>query len=154
MAKVLLPMAEKLCNTIMKDFPGMIIKKWQYDAGLCLLGFDAVYKETGNKALNDYIHTFYDYFIHDDGTIETYDPQVRNIDHINCGKNLFLLLEEYVPVIRKIPRWLGRIYTLLVVCVGFVLFRAETLEQGGWMISRMFTGFDASSAAMSLHAAR
>ena len=63
---------------------------------------------------------------------------------------LFLLLEEYVPVIRKIPRWLGRIYTLLVVCVGFVLFRAETLEQGGWMISRMFTGFDASSAAMSL----
>ena len=87
-------MAEKLCNTIMKDFPGMIIKKWQYDAGLCLLGFDAVYKETGNKALNDYIHTFYDYFIHDDGTIETYDPQVRNIDHINCGKNLFLLLEE------------------------------------------------------------
>jgi unsaturated rhamnogalacturonyl hydrolase len=94
MAKVLLPTAVKLCNTIMKDFPGMIIKKWQYDAGLCLLGFDAVYKLTGDKRYNEYIHTFYDYFIHDDGTIETYDPQVRNIDHINCGKNLFLLLEE------------------------------------------------------------
>lgn len=94
MSKTLLPIAEKLCNAIMKDFPGIIIKKWQYDAGLCLVGFDAMYKLTGNEEYNKYIHAFYDYFIHDDGTIETYNPEVRNIDHINCGKNLFLLLEE------------------------------------------------------------
>lgn len=63
---------------------------------------------------------------------------------------LFLLLEEYVPVIRKIPKWLGRIYTLLVVCVGFVLFRADTLGQGAAMVGKMFSGFDFSSASMSI----
>ena len=63
---------------------------------------------------------------------------------------LFLLLEEYVPFTKKIPRFVAHIYTVLVVCVGFVLFRAETIGQGFAMIGQMFGGFAASPEGMSL----
>ena len=53
---------------------------------------------------------------------------------------LFLLFEEYVPV-KRLPKGAGLVYTLLVVTVAFVLFRADTFEQGGWFIAQMFTGF-------------
>ena len=94
MAKKLMPVATKLCDTIMRDFGEILIKKWQYDGGLCLKGFEAVYKTCGEKKYNDYIHAEFDYFINDDGTIKTYDPEVRNIDHLNNGKNLFYLWHE------------------------------------------------------------
>ncbi len=44
----------------------------------------------------------------------------------------------------------GHIYVLLVVTVGFVIFRAETLGQGLFLIRQMFTGFHFEPAAMSL----
>ncbi|MDR1422200.1 MAG: hypothetical protein LBI64_04970, partial [Coriobacteriales bacterium] len=59
---------------------------------------------------------------------------------------LFLLLEEYLPI-RKLPRLLGCLYALLVVCIGFVIFRADTLPQAGLMIAQMFTGFGGTYAA-------
>ncbi len=39
-------------------------------------------------------------------------------------------------------RVLSRVYTLLAVCLGFVMFRAESVEQGLAMLSAMFTGWD------------
>lgn len=62
---------------------------------------------------------------------------------------LFLLLEEYLPI-RKLPRALGVIYTLLVVSVAFVLFRAETFDQAWLIVTQMFTGFHFESACMQL----
>lgn len=53
---------------------------------------------------------------------------------------LFQMIEEFLPM-NKLPRLLGHIYALLVVIVGFVLFRAESFEQGLHVISQMFTGF-------------
>ena len=41
-------------------------------------------------------------------------------------------------------------YTLLVVCVGFVIFRASTVAQAVQMIREMFFGFHFESAAVSL----
>ena len=38
-------------------------------------------------------------------------------------------------------RILGRVYTLLVVCLGFVMFRATSVSQGFQVIGAMFTGF-------------
>jgi len=61
----------------------------------------------------------------------------------------FLMLEEYLPI-KKMPKVLGFIYTLLVVTVGFVLFRAETFEQGLHFIAQMFTGFHFEFASTSL----
>ena len=61
----------------------------------------------------------------------------------------FLLLETYIPFTKKVPKVIARIYTLLVVCVGFVMFRADSLADGAFMIGRMFTGFSFDSASMS-----
>ena len=62
---------------------------------------------------------------------------------------IFQLLEDYVPKIRKMPKVLLHIYTLIVVCVGFVIFRADNIVQGGFMISRMFSGFTFGSVQTS-----
>ena len=66
----------------------------------------------------------------------------------------FLMLEEYVPAIRsrggKIKAAFQHGYVLLVVCVGFVFFRAETMEQGIFWVTRMFTGVGNTAAAVSL----
>ena len=61
----------------------------------------------------------------------------------------FLLLEEYIPVIRRLPRFLTRIYTLLVVTVGFVIFRADTIGEALLFITQMFRGTDFSAGIMS-----
>lgn len=62
---------------------------------------------------------------------------------------MFLLLETYLPVIKKLPKCITRIYTLLVVCVGFVMFRADSIGAGLFMIKQMFTGFSFGSQTMS-----
>lgn len=59
----------------------------------------------------------------------------------------FLMLEQVVPV-KKLPRWLRHLYCLLVVCLAFVLFRADTLAQAGEVISHMLWTWDFSPAAM------
>lgn len=61
----------------------------------------------------------------------------------------FLLFEEYVPV-TKFPRILGHIYTLLIVCIGFVIFRADSVSQAIQIIIQMFTGIEGSSSRMIL----
>jgi alginate O-acetyltransferase complex protein AlgI len=53
---------------------------------------------------------------------------------------LFLLIEEYLPV-RRLPRACGTVYTLLVVCVGFVLFRSADFAQAAFMLQQMFAGW-------------
>lgn len=63
---------------------------------------------------------------------------------------LFLLLEEYVPFVKKLPKWLSHVYALVVVCVGFVLFRADTVIDGFSYIGQMFTGFFNSPEAVAL----
>ncbi len=62
----------------------------------------------------------------------------------------FLLIEEYVPITKKLPGWLIHIYTFIVVCTGFVIFRADTVLDGFRMITAMFTGFSISSYGLSL----
>ncbi|MCQ2507814.1 MAG: MBOAT family protein [Dorea sp.] len=62
----------------------------------------------------------------------------------------FLLLEDYVPAIKKLPKFLGHIYAVIVVCVGFVIFRAETIGQAAFVIKQMFTGFTFDAASKSL----
>lgn len=61
---------------------------------------------------------------------------------------LFLLMEGILPI-KKLPKVLGHIYTLVVVCAGFVIFRADTLYQGLTLIGKMFTGISFKTEAMS-----
>lgn len=53
----------------------------------------------------------------------------------------FLLLEEVVPI-KKLPKFIGQVYSFIVVCIGFVIFRADTISYAGQMIKTMFTGFN------------
>ena len=66
----------------------------------------------------------------------------------------FLMLEEIVPAIReqggKVKSFFQHIYTLLVVLIGFVFFRADSMHQGAAWIKTMITGFGSNTAAMSL----
>lgn len=61
----------------------------------------------------------------------------------------FLLLESYLPI-KRLPKFLGIIYSLLVVIIGFVLFRADSFGQGLYFIAQMFAGFHFEYASMSL----
>lgn len=62
---------------------------------------------------------------------------------------LFLLIEEYLPI-HKLPKPLGWLYCMLVVTVAFVLFRADSFQQGGYIIAQMFTGFHFEYACTEL----
>lgn len=62
---------------------------------------------------------------------------------------LFLLFEDNVPLVKKVPKWLAHIYSLVVICVGFVIFRADTISQGFYFIRQMFTGFTFSAQETS-----
>ena len=73
---------------------------------------------------------------------------------------VFLLIEQYVPIFKRrggaspsrARRVAGHVYLIVVVLIGWVFFRAETIGQGlGW-ISTMFTGwtFDAASTALAM----
>ena len=67
---------------------------------------------------------------------------------------LFATLESLLPVkkwTRCAPgRIAGHIYTLLVIMLGFVMFRAETVGQGLRIIAEMFTGTSVTDAASVL----
>ena len=62
----------------------------------------------------------------------------------------FLMLEQYIKPLQRLPRWLGHVYAIVVVTVGFVLFRADTLGQAGAVIAIMFTGADVTAASLSV----
>ncbi len=53
---------------------------------------------------------------------------------------LFLVIERlgFKKVLEKLPKFLGRIYTLLVVIVGWVFFRADTLTAAVKYLGAMF----------------
>lgn len=61
----------------------------------------------------------------------------------------FSVLEDCLPFIKKIPKPLMYLYTMLVVCTGFVNFRADTVSQGLYIIQQMFAGISFESHAMS-----
>lgn len=61
----------------------------------------------------------------------------------------FIMLEQWIPC-RRLPsclRWAG---TMLIVILGFVVFRADTLTQGLQIIKTMFTGFDSTAAQQTV----
>lgn len=59
----------------------------------------------------------------------------------------FLMLESVVPI-KRMPRALGHIYTLLVVCLAFVIFRADSLSQAGALFTQMFCAWDFTEPSM------
>lgn len=60
---------------------------------------------------------------------------------------LFSTLEDANVVPKRLRQSVfGNLYTMLVVVLGFTLFRADSLAAAGLMLSRMFAGFDFAPA--------
>lgn len=68
--------------------------QWQYTYGLALLATQRVYAETGDPAHFQYITTWVDSLIDENGRIRHYEITDFNIDSVNAGKLLFALYEE------------------------------------------------------------
>ena len=51
---------------------------------------------------------------------------------------VFLMIEKWLPALQKLPGFLRRTYTLLIVVLGFVLFNAADLSQALTDIGGMF----------------
>ena len=49
---------------------------------------------------------------------------------------------------RKFKRWTSMLLTLLITCIGFSMFRADTVSQGFSMIAKMFSGWNFSNQFM------
>lgn len=73
---------------------------------------------------------------------------------------VFLLLEQYVPFFNRnggtgeqasrARRAFGHVYLVLVVLIGWVFFRAETIDQGFFWVATMFSGWTFDAAGMAL----
>ena len=61
----------------------------------------------------------------------------------------FLLLEEVTPA-KRLPRFIGHIYNIFIVTIGFVIFRADTITQGMQMILKMFTAMNFTPELMHI----
>ncbi len=58
-------------------------------------------------------------------------------------------MEEYLPI-EKLPMILRRVYTLTAVCVGFVIFRSDSVCQAAGIIKTMFMGLKGMETGMAL----
>ena len=67
---------------------------WNYIDGCMLNALIALSDITGDPAFFDFVHSFADSFIAEDGSIRTYDPSKYNLDDINEGRILFPLYEK------------------------------------------------------------
>jgi unsaturated rhamnogalacturonyl hydrolase len=68
--------------------------QWRYEYGLTLDGMAEVFKTTKDKKYLAFIINTMDHFICEDGTINGYNLDEYNIDHLNNGKILLTLFEQ------------------------------------------------------------
>ncbi|WP_460490226.1 glycoside hydrolase family 88 protein [Belliella aquatica] len=90
--------------------------KWECTHGLIMMSMDRVWKDTGDDKYYDYIRTFVDFMIDENGVIKTYKQSDYNIDRVNGGKFLIdlyqatgeekfkLALEQLRDQMREHPR--------------------------------------------------
>ncbi|MDR6550703.1 unsaturated rhamnogalacturonyl hydrolase [Paenibacillus qinlingensis] len=79
---------------LVSDMPFQKSRCWNYENGCILTAFERMYHATGEERYFTYIKDNMDLFIQDDGSITTYNLNEYNVDMINQGKTLFLLLEK------------------------------------------------------------
>ena len=66
---------------------------WNYIDGCMIKAILEMYAITGDSNYLDFADRFIDYRVREDGTIDGYDVEERNIDNINAGKTLFELYD-------------------------------------------------------------
>jgi alginate O-acetyltransferase complex protein AlgI len=51
---------------------------------------------------------------------------------------VLLMVEKSIPFLQKLPKALRHLYVLLLVCISFVIFNAESIAQAGKDLAAMF----------------
>lgn len=64
---------------------------WNYEIGVVLMGFERLWKMTGDNSYMDYTKNIIDHFINADGSIRTYVMEEYNSDNIPPGRQLLRL---------------------------------------------------------------
>src|SRR5690606_25292774 len=68
--------------------------RWNYTHGVVCSALERLWKYTGEEKYYDYLLTYADTMINENGDILTYKKSKYNIDMINTGKFLFAIYEE------------------------------------------------------------
>ncbi len=66
---------------------------WNYEIGVVLIGFERLWKMTGDNTYMDYTRNIVDHFVNADGTIRTYIMEEYNSDNIPPGRQLLRLYD-------------------------------------------------------------
>lgn len=62
---------------------------WNYIDGCMIKAVIELYHITENKKYLEFADSFINYFVNEDGSIQSYDPKEYNLDNVNAGKTLF-----------------------------------------------------------------
>lgn len=62
---------------------------WNYIDGCMIKAVIELHHITGNKKYLEFADSFINYFVNEDGSIQSYDPKEYNLDNVNAGKTLF-----------------------------------------------------------------
>jgi unsaturated rhamnogalacturonyl hydrolase len=90
----------RMADSEMKRFPSSWMldysatPKWSYCPGLVCKALLETWKQTGDKKYFNYVKSYADTLINEEGVIKTYKLEDYNIDQINAGKILFDLYRE------------------------------------------------------------
>ena len=104
---------ERIAATIMNTYPDSIVVRkyvthgeerveekkpsrpasWDYEQGVLLKGFEALWRQTNNPVYFNYMKKIMDIFVRPNGEIRTYDILDYNIDDITPGRILLTLYQ-------------------------------------------------------------
>ncbi|MDR4954342.1 glycoside hydrolase family 88 protein [Chryseobacterium sp. ES2] len=124
-----LPWSQRMLLSEIKRFPQAWMldynkaPKWSYPTAIVLEGAERLYEKTGNKEYYQYITTFGDTMVKEDGSIVSYDLSKYNIDMLNCGNVLLYLYQQ-----EKKDKYLKALQTLRSQIDG----QPRTSEGGFW----------------------
>ena len=68
--------------------------KWNYIDGCMITAVLALYEMTGEERYFQFAKDFVDFFVKEDGHIETYNVKEHNIDNVNAARNLFYIYDK------------------------------------------------------------
>lgn len=107
--------AEKMAETIMKTYPDSMVvmrytsivepnepvnvadknrpAKWNYEMGTVFMGFERLWRTSGDFRYYEYMKKILDKFITEDGKIKTYKMEDYNLDNIPTGRQLLTFFQ-------------------------------------------------------------
>lgn len=109
--RMMLSEMQRFPESWMLDFSSS--PKWTYPAAIVLDAAEILYAKTGKKEYYDYVSSFGEKLVTEDGTIKTYAIEKYNIDLLNSGNVLLYLYEE-----EKKEKYLKALQTLRLQIEG------------------------------------